>query len=106
VWCAERNCSPISGPASDVANFLAELYEEGYQASSLNSFRSAISSVHDQIDGFTIGKHPMICRVLKGAFNVRPPVPCYTSTWNIQTVLQYLESIGPSASLSLKPLTF
>jgi len=42
VWCAERNRSPISGLTSDVANFLAELYEEGYKAISLNSFRSAI----------------------------------------------------------------
>ena len=106
VWCAERSRNPISESASDVANFLAELYEEGYQASSLNSFRSAISSVHDQVDGVTIGKHPMICRVLKGAFNARPPLPCYTATCNVQTVLHYLERTEPSTSLSLKPLTF
>ena len=105
-WCAERGCDPVSGPASDVANFLAELHKEGYQSSSLNSFRSAISSAHDQEDGISIGKHPMICRVLKGAFNARPPLPRYTSTWSVETVLHYLESIGPSTSLSLKLLTF
>ena len=105
-WCAERGCDPVSGPASDVANFLAELHKEGYQSSSLNSFRSAISSAHDQVDGISIGKHPMICRVLKGAFNARPPLPRYTLTWSVETVLHYLESIGPSTSLSLKLLTF
>ena len=35
VWCAERSRNLILGPTSDVANFLVELYEEGYQASSL-----------------------------------------------------------------------
>jgi len=76
VWCPERNRSPISGLASNVANFLMKLFVEGYQASSLNSFRSTISSAHDQIDGITIGKHPMIYRVL----NARLPLPYYTST--------------------------
>jgi len=93
----ERNCNPVSGPASDVANFLAELYEEGYQASSLNFFRSAISSAHNQVDGVTIGKHPMICHVLKGAFSARLPLPHYTATWNVQVVLNYLEGLGASA---------
>ena len=53
---------------SDVANFLADLHGEGYQSSSLNVFRSAISSVHDKVDGVEVGKHPMISRLLKGAF--------------------------------------
>ena len=48
MWCAENGCQPASGPTSDVANFLAELHKQrGYQSSSLNAFRSAISSVHD-----------------------------------------------------------
>ena len=32
VWCAEMSCNPVSGPTSNVASLLAELYEEGYQA--------------------------------------------------------------------------
>ena len=96
--CVEMNCNPVSGPASDVANFLAELYEEGNQASSLNVFRPAISSAHDQFDGVTIGKHPLLCLELKGAFQAtcRPPLPHYIAVWNVQTVLKYLESIGLS----------
>ena len=68
--------NPISGLASDVASFLVELYEEGYQASSLNAFRSAISSesAHDQVDGMTIGKHPLLFHVLKGAFHATVPL--------------------------------
>ena len=41
---------PISGPVSEVANFLASLYGEGYQYNSGNAHRSAISSVHDKVD--------------------------------------------------------
>ena len=73
--------NPVSTPTSDVANDLAELYEEEYQASSLNVVTSAISSAHDQVDGVTIGKHPLLCLKLKGAFQAtcRPPLPRYTA---------------------------
>ena len=100
VWCAEMSRKPVSGPASDVASFLVELYEEGYQASSLNAFRSTISWAHDQVNGVTIGKHPLLCSVLKGAFHAtcRPPLPRYTAAWNVQAVLKYLESIGLSST--------
>ena len=77
-----------------------ELYEEGYQTSSLNAFRSTISSVHDQVDGVTIGKYPLLCCVLKGAFHAicRPPFPRYTAAWNLQAILEYLDSIGLSST--------
>ena len=45
-WCTERNSDPFSGPVSEVANFLAVLYQEGYQYNTMNAYRSAISSVH------------------------------------------------------------
>ena len=104
-WCTERGSDPVSGPVSDVANFLADLHGEGYQSSSLNVFRSAISSIHDKVDGVEVGKHPIISRLLKGAFHLRPPLPRYSSTWSVDVVLQYLKGLGPTATLSLKSLT-
>jgi len=105
-WCDERGCDPVSCPVSEIVNFLAFLHGEGYQSRSLNSFRSAISSVHDRVDGIEVGKHPMVARLLKGAFHARPPLPRYTATWDVQIVLQYLEGLGPSTTLSLKLLTY
>ena len=89
-----------------MTNFLAHLHELGYQSRSLNAYRSAISSVHDTVNGVEVGKHPMISRLLKGAYHARPPLPRYTSTWNVQVVLRYIDNLGPSSSLSLKLLTF
>ena len=104
-WCRERNSDPISGPVSEVANFLASLFQEGYQYSSVNAYRSAISSVHDRVDGVTVGQHPTIVRLVKGIFNVRPPVPRYSTTWDVQQVLNFLEAAGEPANASLKALT-
>ena len=73
-WCSERNRNPFSGPIGDVANFLAELFDQGYQYSSINSYCSAISSTHEKVDGQPVSQHPIIVRVLKGAYNKRPDI--------------------------------
>ena len=104
-WCAKWCFNPFSGPITNVANFLAQLCTEGYQYSSINSYRSAILSVHEKVDGHSVGQHPLISRLLKGIFHDRPPLPRYTSTWNVQTVLNYLEGLGENQSLSLKALS-
>ena len=71
-WCSEWDRHPIQVPISNVSNFLAELHTKGYSYSSLNSCRSNILSVHEKVNGYLIGQHPMITRVLKGAFNQNP----------------------------------
>ena len=62
--CQERGRDPIRGPIAHVLNFLAELFDQDYQYGSLNSYRSAISSVHQKVDG--IHGNPLIDRMLKG----------------------------------------
>lgn len=104
-WCDRRSSDPISGPISEVVNFLAHLFSKGYQYRSLNAYRSAISSVHEKVDGYEVGQHPLVSRLLKGAFNKRPPQPRYSSTWNVNQVLNYLEKLGDNESLSLQELT-
>ena len=63
-WLAQWSFDPFSGPITNVANFLAQLCTEGYQYSSINSYRSAISSVHEKVDGHNVGQHPLISRLL------------------------------------------
>lgn len=88
-----------------MVNFLAHLFNQGYQYRSLNSYRSAISSVHEKVDGYEVGKHPLVVRLIKGAFHERPPQPRYSETWDVAKVTSYLEHLGNNASLSLNDLT-
>ena len=105
-WCREREADPFSGPITNVINFLAFLHEKGYQYNSVNSYRSAISSVHEKIDGYSVGQHPMVTRLLKGVFHNIPPLPRYTSTWKVEQVLTYIKAMGSNQDLSLKQLTW
>ena len=104
-WCTERGSDPVSGPIEEVVNFLAHLYEKGYQYRSLNAYRSAIASMHTQIDGASIGQHPLVSRLLKGAFHSRPPLPRYTETWEVSKVLALLSGQDVSHKSPLKILS-
>lgn len=42
---------------------------------------------------------------MKGIFRNNPPKPRYSSTWNVEQVLQFIKSLGPSSDLSLKMLS-
>ena len=44
-----------------------------------------------------------MCRLLRGVFNLRPPEPKYTETWEVSKVTGFIKSWG--RSLTLKNLT-
>ena len=86
-------------------DFLTEKFEAGLKYRSLNCYRSALSSAVIPVDGFQVGQHPLVVRLMKGIFNSRPPEPRYSQTWDVSLVLKYIKSLGPSKDLSLKLLS-
>ncbi len=91
-WCIINDISPINCPIADVLNFLGHLKSIGRAYSTIGLARSAISAVHSLCDGVPIGQHPLISRFMKGVFNSIPPVPKYAGTWDVQAVLNVLQS--------------
>ena len=91
-WRHVRQKSPVSCPIGKVINFLAHLYEQGYHYRSINSYQSAISSMHEKVHGYEVGQHPMVSRLVKGIFHDRPPQPRYCETWDVSNVTSYIES--------------
>ena len=100
-WCQQWDRDPLSGPVENVANFLADLYAEGYQYQSLNAYHLAILFTHELVDGVSAGNHPTITRVLKGVFNSRPLQPRYSSFWDVGSMIDYLKKLGSNDALSL-----
>ena len=94
-------------PVSDMVTFLAELYSQGYQYRSLNSYRSAISSrsIHSNVEGHPVGELSLVSRVLKGKYNSRPPIPRYNTFWDVGVVLKHIRGRGQNSSSSLHQLS-
>ena len=89
-----------------MVNFLAHLFHQGYQYRSLNSYRSAISSVHEKVDGYEVGQHQLVTRVIKGTFHERPPQPRYSETWDVNIVISYIGTMEENDKLSLQNLSY
>ena len=86
-------------------NYLGLLYDKGLQYRTINCVRSALSSTLQLIDGFKVGQHPLITRLMKGIFNTRPPIKKVCEAWSVQKVLHLLKTWGPASKLDLKLLT-
>lgn len=91
---------------SDVIEFLTELFHQGYSYETINTARSALSSLCVLQDNFTVGSHPLVIKFMTGVFNLRPTKPKYTETWDVSKVLCYLKQFSPVKDVSLKMLTF
>ena len=102
-WCQQRQVLPFQASVANIANFLSECFDRGLEYSTLNGYRSALSAFHPEVDGFKVGQHPIIKRILQGAFNGRPPMPRYNDTWEVDKVLNFL--LYQEGELSLKDVT-
>ena len=87
--------------------FLTYCYHKCKGYSTINTYRSALSttlcSMNDDRD--SLGSHPLIARLLKGVYVLRPPAPRYSYTWDVSKVTDYLKTLASLRELSLKSLT-
>ena len=52
-----------------------------------------------------LANHPLIQKVVKGAYNTRPPAPRYVVIWDTDILLQYLDSLEDN-SIDFKLLSY
>lgn len=100
-FCKVNSINVFSASVPNVIYFLTQLYNKGCQYGTLNSYRSALSL----IIGSFISKDDRMQRFFKGVFRLRPQLPKYTSTWDTNCVLDYLNSWHPNESISLDQLS-
>ena len=54
-WCHERALDPFSAPLNAIIEFLTAQFHAGKEYSTINSYRSAISASHLQVDSLAVG---------------------------------------------------
>ena len=89
-WCLGRGLYPRSAPLKYILEFLAELHQEGLAYNTLCGYRSVLSLYHNPIDGLSLGSHPLIWKLLKGVFNLNPPLKKFCPEWEVSIVLVFL----------------
>lgn len=105
AFCCERKIDHSSPQISEALQFLMYLYNQGLSYSTINTARSALSSILNIRGPHHFGSHPLVTRFLKGIYETRKPQPKYKTIWDVATVLKYLKTLWPLEQLSLKDLT-
>ena len=92
--CSHRKeTDPFINHLREVLDFLAEMFELGFEYGTINTHRSAISVFHKPIEVFSVRKHPKVWNLMTGVYNKRSPKPRYWLVWDTETVLRYLRSL-------------
>ena len=104
-FCRERYTDPIQATTEMGIEFLTEYFKTGVGYSSVNSARSALSSIIKPVCNVPFGKSPLVCRFLKGVFNIRPALPRYVTTWNVTKVFTFIKSKPIPTNCDLKTLS-
>ena len=91
---------------SEGVNFLGMLFYAGLSYSTVCVARSALSSYLDCKDAAQFGEHKRVRQFVKGIFEKRLALPKYSSTWDVDIVLQYLELHYQHDELTLKELSY
>lgn len=86
-------------------DFFTELYSQGASYSALNTAKAALLTFV-QVDGSNSWKDdPVLLKFFTGCFKTRIPKPKYVDTWNVETVLSYLDNFMPIEEVTFKELT-
>ena len=101
----ERQADPLSPPLEEGVHFLAKLIRDKASLSAVCTARSALSCYLCKYDGVSFGSTELVRRLIKGAFEESPTLPRQKETWDVNTVLDMLNTWVPLDKLTLKELT-
>lgn len=99
-YCKANKIKVFSASIENILEFLTLSFQKGASYGTLNSYRSAIA----QISNTELGNEYRLKRFFKGASNLRPNKPKYSTTWDPTIVLNYIRSFPNN--LSLKQITY
>jgi len=104
-FCTSNAVDIYKPSVEQVIEFLTSLFNDSLGYSAINTARSALSSIIT-VGNTPIGEHPLICRLMKGAFQLKPSLPKYSYIWDVGQLFSYFQEHPPIASLSLKELSY
>lgn len=105
-FCCERKVDPLFYDEAIVVEFLTFMFRNGSSYSAINTARSALSCFIVNIYGITIGNSLLVKRLMKGIFELRPPIPRYNVIWDVNIVLDYLKNFPSDKDIPLNLLTY
>ena len=84
-------------------SFLAHLFhKEDQKYGSIAVESSALWVISPKIRGKTFGRDPNVRRIIKGIFNLRSSLPKYVTTYDLDIIIRYVDSLPHDTFLLLE----
>ena len=104
-YCDANDISVLSPDLPQALDFLSKLYNENASYSTINTAKSALSSLLQLDSDIPFGQLPLVKRFMKGNFEQRPSFPKHQEIWDVKLVFDYFRTQPSVANLTLKELS-
>ena len=104
-FCRERHNDPIQATTEMGIKFFTEYFKAGVGYSSASSACSVMTSIMEPVCNVPFGKSTLVCRLLKGLFDIRPSLPRYVTIWDVARVFSFISSKSTLTDYDLKTLS-
>ena len=99
-FCVKFNKKPQEMEVDSIVNFFAELYDREKSFSVINTAKLAISH-HLSFPPYKhLSEHPLVDNFFKGLFNLKPPKPKLSFTWDVNRMFTHFNSLETNDKLS------
>ena len=105
TFCIENRVKLLEPKLPEVCKFLSLLAKRGLGYGAINAARSALATILTSVEGFPLGKHPVVCLLVKGVYERNPPAPRYQRFWDVSKVFRLFKAWGKNKNLTFKLLT-
>ena len=105
IFALQNNVIVWNPEISHILEFFVTLLDQGCGYSAINTARSALSTIIS-VNNMPVGKHSLVKRFLRGVFNIKPSLPRYVHTWDVNIVLNFLKNMNSFDVISLRDLSY
>ncbi|GFR81365.1 tyrosine recombinase [Elysia marginata] len=100
-----RGGDPFREDMTLILEFLTDLHKQDKSYSTIDTVKSAIFTIMFFDLESTPSNQNIIRKFMRGLYQSNPPKSRYSTIWDANLVLQYLQRMGPSISLTVKDLS-
>ena len=92
LYCKENAVDVFQPGVTQGVESLVSLFHSRLGYSAVNTDRSPLSSIIILSDGSKFAEPPLVCCCLKEIYELRPALPKYSSIWDVNILLNFLET--------------
>jgi hypothetical protein len=103
-WCEINSCDPTTCAVNRICDFFVDMLAKEMSFNTIAGYRTAISEIHDHVDGVSIGSHPDIAKIMQAIHWENPPPSRQDEPIDLTPSLKFIHDLGDNDSMAIRDL--